>query len=134
MEQFNNKVIQEFRANGGKVGGMFAGFEIALITMKGARSGSERTVPLVYTRDGDNYVIIASMGGAPKHPQWFHNIKANPDVTVEVGGDRFRARASIPDGAERDRIFNQQASEYPNFAEYQSKTSRTIPVIVLERV
>jgi len=134
MNEFNRKIIEEFRANAGVVGGMFAGAPMILITTKGAKSGQERTTPLVYTRDGDNYVIIASMAGAPKHPARFHNIKANPEITAEVGSERFKAKASVPQGAERDRLFNAQAAQMPNFAEYQEKTSRVIPAVVLERV
>ncbi len=134
MLEFNKQVIAEFRANEGKVGGAFAGAAMVLLTMKGAKSGEERTIPLVYSRDGDNVVIIASMGGAPKHPAWFLNLKANPEVTVEVGTEKFRARAVVPEGAERDRLFNQQAALMPNFAEYQQKTTRVIPAVVLERI
>ncbi len=134
MLEFNKQVIAEFRANEGKVGGAFAGAAMVLLTMKGAKSGEERTIPLVYSRDGDNVVIIASMGGAPKHPAWFLNLKANPEVTVEVGTEKFRARAVVPEGAERDRLFNQQAAIMPNFAEYQQKTTRVIPAVVLERI
>ncbi len=134
MLEFNNQVIAEFRANEGKVGGAFAGAPMVLLTMKGAKSGEKRTIPLVYSKDGDNVVIIASMGGAPKHPAWFLNLKANPDVTVEVGTEKFQARASVPEGAERDRLFNQQAALMPNFAEYQQKTTRVIPAVVLKRV
>ena len=134
MTQFNNKIIDEFRANGGTVTGMFEGMPMILITTKGAKSGKTRTTPLVYSRDGDRFVIIASMGGAPKHPQWFHNIVAHPEITVEVGKEKFQARASVPQGAERDRLFNQQAAQMPNFAEYQKNTTRVIPAVVLERV
>lgn len=134
MTQFNNTIIEEFRANGGVVTGPFQGAPMILITTKGAKSGKTRTTPLVYSRDGDRYVIIASMGGAPKHPQWFHNIEAHPEITVEVGKEKFQARASVPQGAERDRLFNQQAAQMPNFAEYQKNTTRVIPAVVLERI
>ena len=135
MADFNGNLIEEFRANAGKVTGVFAGAPMILVTHKGAKSGVERTTPLVYSRDGDRYVIIASMGGAPKHPQWFHNIKANPRVRIEVGADAFDADAEVlEDGAERQRLFDQQAALMPNFAEYQAKTDRVIPVIVLTPV
>jgi len=131
---FNQGIVEEFRANHGVVGGPFAGAPMILITHKGAKSGVERTSPLVYTRDGDDLVIIASMGGAPKHPAWFHNIKAHPQVTVEVGDETFQANATIlTDGPERQRLFDQQAALMPNFKEYQEKTSRVIPVVVLSR-
>ncbi len=131
---FNQRVIEEFRANDGVVTGPFEGAPMILITHRGAKSGTERTTPLVHTRDGDRYVIIASMGGAPKSPAWFHNIKANPRVTVEVGTETFEADAEIlEDGTERQRLFDQQAELMPNFKEYQEKTDRVIPVVVLTR-
>lgn len=133
MNDFNNQVIAEFRANEGKVGGNFAGAPMVLITTKGAKSGAMRTTPLVYSKDGDRVVIIASFAGAPKHPAWYLNLKANPEVTVEVGTEKYQAKAVIPEGAERDRLFNAQAALMPNFAEYQTKTSRVIPAVVLER-
>jgi len=130
---FNRTVIDEFRANDGKVSGGFAGAPMILITHKGAKSGKEYTSPLVYTRDGDNFVIIASKGGAPEDPQWFRNLQANPDVTVEVGSEKFPARARVAEGGERDRLFRAQADLMPNFDEYATKTTRVIPVVVLER-
>src|SRR6516164_9509723 len=130
---FNQSVIEEFRANEGKVGGMFAGAPMILITHKGAKSGKEYTSPLVYTRDSDNVVIIASKGGAPEDPQWFRNLVANPDVTVEIGTEKYAGHARVAAGAERDRLFRAQADLMPNFDEYASKTSRTIPVVVIER-
>jgi deazaflavin-dependent oxidoreductase (nitroreductase family) len=134
MDDFNQKVIKEFRANEGKVGGNFAGAPMLLLTTTGAKSGQQRTTPLVYSKDGENVVIIASFGGAPKHPAWFLNIKAHPEVTVEVGKEKYTARAVVPEGTERDRLFNQQAALMPNFAEYQEKTTRRIPAVVLEKV
>jgi deazaflavin-dependent oxidoreductase (nitroreductase family) len=131
---FNQGIVEEFRANHGVVGGPFEGAPMILVTHKGAKTGVERTTPLVYTRDGDDLVIIASMGGAPKHPAWFHNIQANPRVTVEVGGDTYVADATIlTEGPERQRLYDQQAALMPNFAEYQEKTSRVIPVVVLSK-
>ena len=130
---FNRQLIEEFRANGGKVSGMFAGAPLILLTTTGARSGQPRVAPLVYTTDNDRMVIIASKGGAPTHPDWFHNLRANPEVTVEVGTESFTAHATIPEGAERQRLFDQMAAQMPNFAEYQRNTARKIPVVVLER-
>lgn len=130
---FNLNLINEFRANGGKVTGMFEKVPVMLLTTTGAKSGEQRTTPLVYTNDGDNIVIIASMGGAPKHPAWFLNISANPKVTVEVGAEKFAATAEVPEGAERDRLYAQQAAMMPQFNEYQSKTTRRIPAVVLKR-
>ena len=130
---FNTRVIEEFRANEGKVGGPFADRPMMLLTTIGAKTGQPRTSPLVYTLDRDRVVIIASKGGAPTNPAWFHNLIANPDVTVEIGAECFEARAIIPDRAERDRLFDAQAAIMPGFRDYQEKTERIIPVIVLER-
>jgi len=134
MKEINRQVIEEFRANGGKVGGQFAGAPMVLLTTKGAKSGKTYVNPLVFSRDGDKYVIIASFAGGPKNPSWFHNLVAHPTPTVEIGGERFPATATFPSGAERERLFNQQASQMPIFNEYRKKTTRQIPVVVLERV
>jgi deazaflavin-dependent oxidoreductase (nitroreductase family) len=133
----NTDVIEQFRTNDGKIeSGMFKGARLLLLTTTGARSGQTRVNPLAFTRDGENYVVIASKGGAPSHPDWYHNVVANPAVTVEVstreGARRFAARARVAEGAERERLFAAQAAIMPGFAEYQRKTSREIPVIVLE--
>jgi deazaflavin-dependent oxidoreductase (nitroreductase family) len=133
-QKFNQKVIEEFRANGGKVGPPFAGAPMVLLTVKGAKSGKMYTTPLVYSRDGDRYVLIASMAGAPNNPDWYHNIKANPLVTLEIGTEKFQAKATITSGAERERLFNAQAAMMPVFNEYKAKTTRVIPVFALERV
>lgn len=130
---FNQQIIDEFRANGGKVGGMFEGAPMLLLTTTGARSGQPRVSPLVYTTDGDRMVIIASKGGAPTNPDWFHNLRANPEVTLEVGTETFPARASVPDGEERQRLWDQMAAQMPGFGDYQRNTERQIPVVVLER-
>lgn len=130
---FNRGVIEEFRANEGKVGGGFAGAPMILITHIGAKSGKAYTSPLVYSMDGDKPVIIASKGGAPDDPQWFRNLLSNPEVTVEIGTDKYPGRARVAEGAERDRLFNAQAALMPNFAEYATKTTRVIPVVVIER-
>lgn len=131
---FNTKLIEEYRATGGKVTGRFAGRPLLLLTTTGARSGLPRVAPLVYTTDGDRIVVIASKGGAPTHPDWYHNLVANPEVTVELGTETFRARARVTEGEERDRLYAQQAAEMPFFAEYQRNTTRQIPLIVLERI
>jgi deazaflavin-dependent oxidoreductase (nitroreductase family) len=130
---FNRKLIAEYRANGGKVSGMFAGAPLLLLTTTGAKSGQPRVSPLAYTTDNDRWVVIASKGGAPTHPDWFHNLRANPEVTVEVGTETFPAQATVVEGAERKRLFDQMAAKMPNFAEYQRNTTRQLPVIVLER-
>jgi deazaflavin-dependent oxidoreductase (nitroreductase family) len=133
-KEFNRQLIEEFRTNGGKVTGQFAGRPLLLLTSTGAKSGHAYTTPLVYTKDGNRLVIIASKGGAPTNPDWYHNLVAHPMATIELPGERFQAKAVVTTGAERDRLFNQQAEEMPNFAEYQKKnTKRRIPVIVLER-
>ena len=134
FNEFNKGIVDEFRANDGVVGGPFEGAPMILVTHKGAKTGTERTTPLVHTTDGDNVVIIASMGGAPTHPAWYHNIKANPQVGVEIGTESYTAHAEIlTEGTERQRLFDQQAALMPNFAEYQEKTDRVIPVVVLTR-
>jgi deazaflavin-dependent oxidoreductase (nitroreductase family) len=128
-------LISDFRANGGQVtSGPFAGRPVLLLTTTGARSGQPRLAPLVYSREGEQYVIVASRGGAPVHPAWYHNLVTNPLVTVELGGETFEARARLTEGAERDRLFAQHAALNPNFAEYQRRTTRVIPVVVLERL
>jgi deazaflavin-dependent oxidoreductase (nitroreductase family) len=134
QDDFNQQVIAEFRANGGKVGGPFEGAPMVLVTHTGAKSGTRRTTPLVHSRDGDDVIIIASMGGAPSHPQWFHNMVANPQVTVDLGEGEFEASVTEAQGAERDRLFAAQAAIMPNFDEYQAKTERRIPVLVLRRI
>jgi deazaflavin-dependent oxidoreductase (nitroreductase family) len=131
VSDFNTQLIEEFRANGGKVNGMFANAPLLLLTSTGAKSGQPRTAPLAYTRDGDAYVIIASKGGAPTNPDWYHNVKANPTVTVEVGTASFEARAEEVTGAERDRLYAKMVELLPGFAEYERKTTRTIPVFIL---
>jgi deazaflavin-dependent oxidoreductase (nitroreductase family) len=134
MHDWNTAVIKEFRANGGKVGGQFAGAPLLLLTTTGARTGRQNTTPLMYLPDGDRYLIFASFGGAPTHPAWYHNVLANSTVTVEVGSETFQARATDVTGPERDRLYAEQARRYANFAEYQAKTTRVIPVVALERV
>ncbi|WP_410669628.1 nitroreductase family deazaflavin-dependent oxidoreductase [Amycolatopsis sp. cmx-4-68] len=134
MNAFNNQVVEEFRANEGVVSGMFEGKNVLLLTTIGAKSGEERLSPLVYTRDGDRYVIAASMGGAPKNPAWYHNLVANPKVTVEVGTEKFEATATvIADRAERDRLYAGMVEHAEGFAEYETLTTRVIPIVVLER-
>ncbi len=133
MTEFNQKVIEEFRANGGKVGGAFAGAPMMILTHTGAKSGKTHTTPLVYSLDSDRFVIIASKAGAPTNPAWYHNLVAHPEVTVEVGTERFSAKAVEARGADRDRLFAAQARLMPQFNEYEKSTTRTIPVFTLER-
>jgi deazaflavin-dependent oxidoreductase (nitroreductase family) len=133
MDQLNQGVITEFRANQGKVGGPMEGMPIVLITMTGAKTGRTLIRPLCYSRDGDRIVIIASYGGAPHNPPWYHNLVANPVVTVEVGNEKYKATAAQVSGAERQRLFDAQARLMPFFNDYQKKTKREIPVLTLTR-
>ena len=130
---FNEKIIEEFRANAGRVGGPFQGAPMVLLTSKGAKSGRPHTTPLVYLQDGDRIAVFGSMAGAPTNPAWYHNLKANPDATVEVGTDSYAVKAVVTSGEERDRLFRKQVSVMPVFGEYENRTTRTIPVVALER-
>lgn len=134
-ERFNQDLIADLRANAGHASsGPFAGRPLVILRTMGARSGGHRETPLVYTRNGDDYVVIASKGGAPTNPSWYHNLVADPVVTLEILGETFRARARVAKGEERDRLYRNQAAMMPAFAEYEQKTSRKIPVVVLERI
>jgi deazaflavin-dependent oxidoreductase (nitroreductase family) len=126
-------VIEEFRQNGGKVGGYLLNAPIVLITTKGAKTGTIRTTPLMYLPDGKRVVIFASRGGSANNPGWYHNLVANPEITVEVGAEKYQAVAQVIAGEERDRLYLRQSELYPQFATYQRKTKRKIPVIVLEK-
>ncbi len=132
MNDFNRQIIEEFRSNAGKVGGPFEGAPMVLLTTTGARSGVQRTTPLVCLEGDEGTVFVfASKGGAPTNPAWYHNIVTHPQVTVERGTERYAATATPLGGAERDEIFARQAALRPNFAAYQEKTTRTIPVVAL---
>jgi deazaflavin-dependent oxidoreductase (nitroreductase family) len=133
MQEFNKAIIEEFRANSGKVGGQFAGAPLLLLTTTGAKTGKTRVNPLAYLKDGDRYVIIASYAGAPNNPPWYHNVLAHPNVTVEVGDEQFEARAEVVSEPQRTELYRKMASIMPPFAEYERKTTRTIPVIALRR-
>ncbi len=131
---FNRNLIVDMRAHGGKAtSGPFLGRDVLILTTKGAKSGEVRENPLVYTREGDHYVIVASKGGAPTHPSWYHNLVAHPEVTVEVLGKRFKAHARVPGGDEYERLYQQHAAVNPTFHQYRKNTTRQIPVIVLEK-
>src|SRR5713226_5561205 len=132
--EWNRRIIEEFRENGGKVGGPFEGARMLLLHHKGARTGTERVNPLVYQPVGEGFAVFASKAGAPANPDWYHNLIANPEATVEVGEDTVRVRARIAEGEERDRIWAKQKQDRPNFADYEKKTSRQIPVVILERL
>jgi len=131
MADFNTQVINEFRENGGRVGGMFEGAPMILVHHKGAKTGEERVTPLVYMPDDDRYVVFASKAGAPENPAWYHNLRAHPDTRVEVGDRTIEVTAHVAEGAERDRLYNAQKAAMPQFAEYEQKTTRQIPVVVL---
>lgn len=133
MNDFNQNIINEFRAHGGKVGGPFAGRPLLLLTTIGAKSGQPRVAPLAYVTDGERLVIIASKGGAPSNPDWYYNLLANPTATVELGEERFQVKASVVNSPERERLYTRMVEILPGFAEYQEKTTRKIPVLVLER-
>lgn len=128
---YNAPVIAEFRNNHGKVGGYFKGAPILLLHTTGARTGRLRVNPMMYLRDGERYVVFASKGGDPRNPDWYYNLKAHPDVKIEVGDETFDVHAEEAVGAEHDRLYKRQSSLYPRFADYQRKTKRTIPVVVL---
>jgi deazaflavin-dependent oxidoreductase (nitroreductase family) len=133
MSEFNRAIIEEFRANGGKVGGSFEGAPVLLLTSTGAKSGQRRTTPLMYMPDGERMVIFASNGGAPTNPAWYHNLLANPAARVEVGPETVYVSAVLTSGEERQRLFKRQSELYPQFADYAQKTTREIPVVALER-
>jgi deazaflavin-dependent oxidoreductase (nitroreductase family) len=132
INDFNRRVVEEFRERGGVVGGPMAGAPMILVTHTGVKTGKTYTTPLVYTRDGDNYVIVASKGGAPENPQWFGNLVANPDATIEVGAETVPVRAHVAEGDERARLFRAHADVMPNFDRYAEATTRQLPVVVLE--
>ncbi|MFC4008227.1 nitroreductase family deazaflavin-dependent oxidoreductase [Nonomuraea purpurea] len=130
---FNQQVIDEFRANEGRVGGMFEGAPLVLLTTTGAKSGRSTTSPVMYLKDDDRYVVVASNAGGDAHPAWYHNLRATPAATAEIGRETFTVRAEIAEGEERDRLYARMVAVQPTFAEYQAKTSRRIPVVVLRR-
>ena len=133
MSDWNKKVIEEFRANEGKVGGNFAKMKLLLLHTTGAKTGLERINPLACMADGERFVIIASKGGAPTHPDWYYNTVANSSVSVEVGTEQFEAMATVAEEPERTELYDKIAVINPFFDEYRQKTTRTIPVIVLTR-
>ncbi|MFI7704416.1 nitroreductase family deazaflavin-dependent oxidoreductase [Nonomuraea sp. NPDC049480] len=130
---FNQQIIEEFRANEGRVGGMFEGSPLVLLTTTGAKSGRQVTTPVMYLADGERYVVIASNAGADHHPAWYHNLRATPEATAEVGTEKFTTKAVFIEGAERDDLYARMVAQAPGFAEYEAKTSRRIPVVALLR-
>lgn len=133
FKDFNTKVIAEFRENDGKVGGMFQGMPMVLVHHTGAKSGTARVTPLVRLDDDGRTFVFASKGGADENPAWFHNLVANPKTTIEIGAETFEVTARVLTGAERDEIYAKQSAVQPQFAEYQTKTTRVIPVVELQR-
>ena len=131
---WNSKIIEEFRANGGKVGGQFEGAPLLLLHTVGAKSGQERVNPMMYRKVGDGVAVFASKAGAPTNPDWYHNLVANPRVSAEIGTQTTEFTARVAQGDERDRIWGEQKREYPGFADYETKTTRQIPVVILEPV
>jgi deazaflavin-dependent oxidoreductase (nitroreductase family) len=134
-EDWNRNIVEEFRGNAGRVGGPFENVPILLLHHTGAKTGTARVNPLAYRRDGENFVVFASKGGAPDNPDWYHNLKMHPKTTIEVGTETHDVIARVAEGDERERIWDLQKREFPGFAEYEEKaTNRTIPVVVLEPV
>ncbi|SDO37852.1 deazaflavin-dependent oxidoreductase, nitroreductase family [Nakamurella panacisegetis] len=131
MSDWNQKIIEEFRANGGQVGGDFAGAPLLLLHSVGARSGQDRVSPVMYLLDDGRYLVFASKAGAPTNPDWYHNLKAHPRAIIEVGHHTLQVDAVELEGEERTRMYNRQAELYPGFATYQENTDRVIPVVAL---
>ncbi len=134
FNEWNRRIITEFRANNGVVRSNFDGVPLLLLHTTGAKSGQPRINPLAYYADGDRLVIIASKGGAPSNPDWYYNLLANPIVTLEVGDEQFQARATAVEDPERTHLYDKVATAMPGFDEYRRKTTRAIPVVVLTRV
>jgi deazaflavin-dependent oxidoreductase (nitroreductase family) len=132
-DEWNRGVIAEFRANGGKVGGPFEGAPMVLLHTTGAKTGQERVNPVVYQAVGDDVVVFASKAGAPEHPDWYRNLMAHPDTTIELGTETVSVHARTAEGEERQQIWTKQKERMPQFADYEQKTAREIPVVVLER-
>ena len=130
---FNTSIVEEFRANGGRLGGPFEGAPVLLLHHSGAKSGTERVSPVMYQAVGDDFAVFGSKGGAPTNPAWFHNVVANPETSVEVGTDTVPVTARVASDEERLPIWSRQKELYPGFAEYEGKTSRKIPVVILSR-
>jgi|SRR6185437_9631717 len=133
QNEYNRRLIEEFRASRDKVNGPMAGRPLLLLTTTGARTGQRRTTPIMYVPDSDRLIVIASNAGAPRHPDWYHNLVAHPDVTVEVGKETFDATAVVAEGSERNRLWIRIVESYPFFTDHQAKAGRQIPLVVLER-
>jgi len=134
INDWNQKIIDEFRSTGGNLGGQFAGDPVLLLTTTGAKTGRKHTTPVMYLADGDRLAVFASKAGAATNPDWYHNLLAHPRATVEVGSETFEVDANVADREERDRLYAVQSERYPGFAEYEEETTRVIPVPILKRV
>lgn len=134
MSDWNDKIIEEFRANSGRVGGQFEGAPLLLLHTTGARSGQQRVSPMMYRPAGPAFAVFASKAGADTNPDWYHNLLANPQARIEVGTQTLDVRARVAEGDERETLWTAQKSDYPGFAGYEAKTSRQIPVVILEQV
>ncbi len=132
VHDFNTTIIDEFRTNAGRLGGQFEGAPVLLLHTTGAKSGRERINPMMYQEVGGDYAVFASKAGAPTNPDWYHNVVAHPDATIEIGTATRTVRARVAAGAERDRIWETQKQRYPGFADYEQRTEREIPVVILE--
>jgi deazaflavin-dependent oxidoreductase (nitroreductase family) len=132
VNEWNLRIIDEFRANAGQVGGQFEGAPMLLLHSTGAKSGLERVNPMMYQADGENYAVFASKAGAPTNPDWFHNLVANPGASIEVGDRTITVVARVTEGDERERLWSRQKQRYPGFADYEAQTTRPIPVVLLE--
>jgi deazaflavin-dependent oxidoreductase (nitroreductase family) len=133
MTDFNSQIIEEFRAKGGKLGGQFEGAPMLLLHSTGAKSGAKRVNPVMYRPVGDSFAVFASKGGAPTNPDWYYNLLAHPETTVEVGDETIPVVAHVADDAERGPIWEAQKRDYPGFADYERQTTRQIPVVILKR-
>ena len=131
-DDWNKRIIEEFRANGGKVGGQFAGAPLLLLHTTGAKTGQARVNPMMYLADGNDHVVFASKAGAPTNPDWYHNLVANPRASIEVGDQTFNVVARVAEGETRERLWSRQKELYPGFADYEAKTTRQIPVVILQ--
>lgn len=134
LNERNKRIIDEFRANEGRVGGPFEGKDLLLLHTLGAKSQQERINPVACIKDGERFAVIASKGGAPTNPDWYYNVVANPQVTVEVGTEKFQAKATVAEEPDRSRLYEKMVKVMPGFDEYRRKTTRVIPVIVLTRM
>jgi deazaflavin-dependent oxidoreductase (nitroreductase family) len=134
MSEFNRRLIDEYRASGGRVGGSYEGAPLLLLTTTGAKSGRPHTTPLMYLEDGGRLVVFGTAGGAPNNPDWYYNLLAQPEATVELGPDTSAVRATVAAGPERERLAALQAERRPDFADYEATSARKIPVVVLERL